>query len=250
VHDGDAVGDVVAVQGEYLSGGRWMNPRQPGWDDMTWQLRDWRYFSWLSGDFVACDAIATIDSMLWLMRDTPPARVSAAGGRTQRTGVAYGNVYDHFSATLQWPDGRHGQFACRQWNDSEQRVGAAAFGTTGVAELRPLGITIGGKRVWTGKRPDKMYELEQWSLLDSVRSRKPINDGDRLIRATTVALMIRASAYTGRTLFWDRASAVAAKAPGDAPVIWESAQDLTPAAYQFGPLPVAPVAVPGQTKFV
>jgi hypothetical protein len=33
-------------------------------------------------------------------------------------------------------------------------------------------------------------------------------------------------------------------------MVWNSKQDLTPASYEFGPLPMPPVATPGVTKFV
>jgi predicted dehydrogenase len=253
VREGRAIGDVVSVQGEYLQGGRWMNPRQPGWDDVTWQLRNWRYFCWLSGDFITCDMTDTIDGMLWLMGDGnagPPVKVTAAGGRVQRTGPAYGNIYDHFSATLEWPDGRmRGHLACRQWVNADQRYAVRALGTKGTAELSPPRIT--GANAWSDK-PGRlgMYELEQKALLEAVRSGQPINDGERLVRATAVALMIRMSAYTGQAVFWDRASVASFKAPADAPVIWESTLDFTPAQYRFGPMPVAPVPVPGEAAFV
>jgi predicted dehydrogenase len=255
VREERAIGDIVTTSVDYLSGGRWMNPRQPEWDDMTWQLRNWRYFCWLSGDFITCDAITSLDNMLWLMGDAPPMKVSAAGGRSQRTGPAYGNIYDHFSAMLEWPGGQRGNVACRQWTgEADQRFADVAIGTLGTAALRDSDLrspAITGANAFTSPRDwGNGYELEQKALLDSVRTGKPINDGERLMRATAVALMIRSSAYTGKTVFWDRASAEASKAPADAPVIWESTQDFSLAKYELGPMPVAPVAVPGETKFV
>jgi predicted dehydrogenase len=255
VHEQRAIGDVVTASVDYLSGGRWMNPRQAGWDDMTWQLRNWRYFCRLSGDFVTCDAITSLDNLLWLMGDHPPAKASAAGGRSQRTGPEYGNIYDHFSATLEWASGQRGFLACRQWSgDAEQCFADVATGTLGTATVRGSNVrspTITGANAFAAPRERaNMYDLEQKALLDSVRTGKPINDGERLVRATAVALMIRSSAYTGKTVFWDRASAQASKAPNDAPVIWQSAQDFGLPKYEFVPMPVAPVAVPGETKFV
>jgi hypothetical protein len=124
-----------------------------------------------------------------------------------------------------------------------------AIGTKGTADLSPPRIT--GPLAWS-ERPGRvgMYDLEQAAFIDAVRSGTPINDGERLVRATAVALMIRMSAYTGKAVFWDRASVAAFKAPADAPVIWESTLDFTPAQYRFGPMPVAPVPVPGETEFV
>lgn len=51
------------------------------------------------------------------------------------------------------------------------------------------------------------------------------------------AIMGRMSAYTGRALKWDW-------------VMKASKLDLTPPRYEFGDLPVAPVAVPGKTPLI
>jgi myo-inositol 2-dehydrogenase/D-chiro-inositol 1-dehydrogenase len=49
------------------------------------------------------------------------------------------------------------------------------------------------------------------------------------------AIMGRESAYSGKTIDWDSAL--------------ESKLDLSPAKFEFGPLPVAPVPLPGKYKF-
>jgi hypothetical protein len=51
-----------------------------------------------------------------------------------------------------------------------------------------------------------------------------------------MAIMGRMATYTGQVITWDMAI--------------NSKEDLTPPAYVFGSLPVAPVALPGVTKFV
>ena len=52
-----------------------------------------------------------------------------------------------------------------------------------------------------------------------------------MCKSTMMAIMARMSAYTGKTVKWDEA--------------WNSNESLTPKSYDFGPYPVAPVAVPG-----
>src|SRR5207253_5582788 len=49
IHDG-AIGDIVSAQVYWNQGGLWMKPRQPQWSDVEWQIRNWLYFKWLSGD--------------------------------------------------------------------------------------------------------------------------------------------------------------------------------------------------------
>ena len=50
IHDG-AIGDVRVLQANDYRGPIWVKPRQPDWTDMEWQMRNWYYFTWLSGDF-------------------------------------------------------------------------------------------------------------------------------------------------------------------------------------------------------
>ena len=49
---GSAIGKIVAASCYWNQGGLWMNKRQPNWTDMEWQLRNWLYFTWLSGDHI------------------------------------------------------------------------------------------------------------------------------------------------------------------------------------------------------
>jgi hypothetical protein len=49
--------------------GLWVKERQPGWSDMEWQVRNWLYFTWLSGDHNVEQHIHSLDKALWLMGD-------------------------------------------------------------------------------------------------------------------------------------------------------------------------------------
>src|SRR5688500_6504008 len=140
IHDG-AIGDIVSLQANYNSSGLWMKRRQRGWDDMQWQLRNWLYFHWLSGDHVVEQAIHSIDKMMWVMKDAAPAVVTASGGRTQRTNPAYGNIYDHFNAVIEWPSKQRCFFSCRQWNNSDHDISDWIYGTGGVGNMTDLAIT-------------------------------------------------------------------------------------------------------------
>ena len=57
-----------------------------------------------------------------------------------------------------------------------------------------------------------------------------------MAESTLTAIMGRMSAYTGQEVTWEQAL--------------NSALDLTPPAYEFGDLPVPPVAMPGQTELI
>ena len=60
MHDG-AIGDVVALRVFWNQGGLWTKPRQAEWTDMEWQLRNWLYFTWLSGDHIVEQHVHNLD---------------------------------------------------------------------------------------------------------------------------------------------------------------------------------------------
>jgi hypothetical protein len=75
------------------------------------------------------------------------------------------------------------------------------------------------------------------NLFQSIRAGKPLNECRRIAETTMTLIMGRMSAYTGRAMTWDWA-------------LNASKLDLTPAKYEMGDLPVAPVAVPGTTQLI
>ncbi|MHC4904055.1 MAG: Gfo/Idh/MocA family protein, partial [Planctomycetota bacterium] len=61
------VGDVVSVHTAYHASPLRAFPRQEGWSDMEWQLRNWWHFRWLSGDHIVEQACHSIDKINWAM---------------------------------------------------------------------------------------------------------------------------------------------------------------------------------------
>jgi len=237
IHAG-AVGDIVALQGMYLTGGLWMNPRQPDWGDMEWQLRNWLYFTWLSGDHIVEQHIHTLDKMLWVMKDVPPARCTGNGGRTVRRDPAFGHIYDHFDTIFEWDtDNGPVRSFCqtRQWVNCQADVSDWVFGTKGRANL--MAHQIWGENAWRrkGKQPN-MYDTEHEVLTKAIKSGEVINNTDYMCKSTLMGIMGRMAAYTGTTVTWDK--------------LMESTEDLTPPTYDpKAKYPTPPVAVPGETKF-
>jgi predicted dehydrogenase len=235
VHDG-AVGDIVALQCSYNTGALWHKDRQPGWSDMEWQLRNWLYFTWLSGDHIVEQHIHSLDKMLWAMKDQPPARAVGTGGRQVRTGPEFGQIWDHFACVFEWPNGVKLFNYCRQQAGTAHDISDHVLGTLGTCDV--MKHTIRGKNPWHHRsRPgfeDDMYQNEHDELFAAIRSGKPINNGEYMSQSTLLAILGRMVAYTGQVITWEQAL--------------NSTEDLSPPAYELGPLPVAPVARPGITS--
>ena len=80
IHDG-SIGDVVAMQATYNTGTLWHQVREPAWSDMEWQLRNWLYFTWLSGDFNVEQHVHSLDKMAWALQRSTADQMLRPGGR-------------------------------------------------------------------------------------------------------------------------------------------------------------------------
>src|SRR5437868_10424478 len=124
-----------------------MNKRTPYWTDMKWQLRNWLYFAWLSGDHIVEQHVHNIDVAHWFM-DANPAKVSAMGGRQSRTSPDYGHVFDHFACEFEYADGRRVTSYCRQVDGASGRVEEVIYGSKGQAILASGRAEIKGANSW------------------------------------------------------------------------------------------------------
>jgi predicted dehydrogenase len=234
IKDG-AIGDLVAINTNYLTGTLWHRGRKPEWSEMEYQIRNWLYFTWLSGDHIVEQHVHSLDKALWLMNDELPARCFGLGGRQVRTDEKWGNIYDHHAVCYEYPNGLKVFAYTRQMSQCWNQVEDFVLGTQGSAQL--LDNSIRGKDQWkySGPQPS-MYDVEHKELLAGIRSGNHINNGVYMAHSTMMAIMGRMACYTGELIEGDKAL--------------NSTEDLTPASYEFGDVEVPQVAMPGQTKFV
>jgi predicted dehydrogenase len=233
IQDG-AVGELLTGLAYWNGGEIWVVERQPGWSDMEWQMRNWNYFTWLGGDCIVEQHLHSIDVINWVMNDHP-VKASGMGGRQVRVDPIYGNVYDHFATEFEYADGRRMFSQCRQINGCTNNVSEWVIGTKGRANCSGRIYPKGGEEWGFAGRSPNAYEQEHVDLINSIRAGKPLNEAKAVAESTLTAIMGRVSAYTGQTLTWDE--------------VLNSKEDLSPAKYELGPLPVPPVAMPGKTKF-
>lgn len=232
IHDG-AVGRIVGGEVYWNQGGLWNAARQPGWSDAEWQIRNWLYFTWLSGDHIVEQHLHNLDVANWALQ-AHPIRAVGVGGRQWRTDAAYGHVYDHFAIDYEYPDGVHIMSMCRQIDGSTNHVGEFFRGTLGATD--PNG-KITGQQAWAYAAPTPRknpYVEEHVNLLASIRAGTPLNEGRQVAESTLTAIMGREAAYTGQAVTWDEAL--------------NAAQDLTPPNLTLGAMAVPAVAMPGRTK--
>jgi myo-inositol 2-dehydrogenase/D-chiro-inositol 1-dehydrogenase len=237
IHDGK-IGDILTMQTTYNTGGLWHKGRDEKWSDMEYQIRNWLYFDWLSGDHINEQHIHSLDKIMWVMKDTPPVKCTASGGRAQRTDPKYGNIYDHFNGVYEWENGVKCFNSCRQWESTSTDVTDWITGDKGTAELQSHSIQFRDGSTWNHepKGEDNMYQNEHNALFAGIRAGEVLNDGDYMCKSTMIACMARMSAYTGKTVTWDQ--------------MMNSKLDTFPKTIAWGDNPVNPVPVPGETDFV
>jgi predicted dehydrogenase len=235
VFDGK-IGDIVAIETTYNSHGVWepRKTREECASDMEYQMRNWYYYSWLSGDHIVEQAVHGIDTMGWVMGDKPPVRCWGVGGRQSRTDPKYGNIYDHFSVVYEYPNNVRGYHHCRHWVKTDSQVKDYILGSQGMADV--FLNSISGKNKWRYRGPKtNMYQVEHNEMFAAIRAGKPINNGEAAAQSTLLALMGRTAAYTGQVITPD--------------LILKAKEDLSPPRYEFGPLAMRPVPVPGTARF-
>jgi myo-inositol 2-dehydrogenase / D-chiro-inositol 1-dehydrogenase len=174
-----------------------------------------------------------VDKILWAMKDVPPARCVATGGRVHPNNE--GNIFDHMDIFYEWADGTRATMAQRQisgvsHNDNTDYV----IGAKGTGTVHFAAAEMAGETEWRTEAPRKtMYQLEHDALFAAIRKNQPIREADKMARSTLAGLMGRMAAYTGAAVTWEE--------------LVKSGEDLFPKELDWnGRLPIAPMAAPGK----
>lgn len=233
LHDG-AIGDIVESRAYFNIGDLWMIPKEPGWGEMEWQLRNWNYFTWLSGDCIVEQHVHMLDVANWVKK-AHPVSAYGMGGRLVNRGREFGSIYDHFSIEYLYPDGTRLFSQNRQMAGCTNRVTNEVSGTKGTSNCRNQISTEQGQWDFDGQFPHDPYEQELINLIESVRSGNPINEAKNLAESTLTGIMGREAAYSGQLIEWD--------------VALNSSRDYTPKLLHLGDGTYPEVATPRDYKF-
>jgi predicted dehydrogenase len=240
LHDG-AVGEIVTLLANDYRSGRWTKPKEPGWSEMLYHMRNWYNFTWLSGDFNVEQHVHFLDACSWVMKEEYPVKAVGMGGRQVLAGPEYGQIFDHFSVTYEYANGARLISNCRQQPGCANDMSAHVLGTRGRAVLtdhRRVGLRIHAQNEWRYQGPqNQMFQTEHDELFGSIRRGQPINNGEYMAKSTLLAIMGRMAAYTGEAITWEMAL--------------NSKENLSPLRYDWDAAPPeARIAIPGVTKFV
>ena len=179
---------------------------------MYYQMRNWPYFPWLSGDLIAEQSIHNIDAINWSMGGTPVS-CYASGGRIGRTQPEYGTIYDHFDVHFEWANGVRSAFMGRHFKGSTNKVNNRWIGTKGTMDLIPNP----GRTSWIAKSHDgnilarnngrtdnnQPYVEEHKALLDGIVKASPVMEIQNVADSSLTCILGRESAYSGKQLDFD-----------------------------------------------
>lgn len=244
IHDG-AIGDVVAARCYWNQGFLWKRDRQAEWTDMEWQLRNWLYFTWLSGDHIVEQHIHNIDVINWI-KGGYPVRAQGMGGRQVRNKKIHGQIFDHHFVEFAYADGSRLYSQCRQGQvGAYSQVTEHVTGTKGSANLGVQNhlFQIIGANPWEVrlKAAEDGHQLEHYPLIEAIRNNQPMNEGEHAAMSTMTAILGRMATYSGKQVEWD--DAIQSKLDlMPQTFAWDAAPPVLPNADGF-----YPVALPGQT---
>ncbi len=241
IRDG-AIGKIVSAQCYWNMGelwvdrakSNWQNYKSGKWPDVEWQIRNWLFISWLSGDHICEQHVHNIDVINWAFGELPES-VHGQGGRQYRKGPEYGNGFDHFGVEFFYPGDIRTISMCRQIKGTNDNVSERVAGTKGSSDCAG---NITGENAWQYKGPNPdPYVVEHADLIKSIRQGEPLNEGKRIAESTLCAIMGRESAYSRQQFRreWFMARCTLNNLPADDLKLSDSK-------------PLAPFAIPGKYK--
>ncbi len=205
IHSG-VIGDVVAMRAYWNGGGVWEPPlsRENAKSEMEYQMRNWYYYNWLSGDHIVEQHIHNLDVCNWVIGGHP-LRCHGMGGRQFRTDKRYGEIYDHHAVEYEYDKGVRVFSQCRHIPNCWNSVSEWVHGTKGAGQVDGTLQIVGGD-AWKfrGPNPDP-YQVEHDDLFAAIRNGTDYNEGDNGAYSTLTAIMGRMATYSGQVIEWDEA---------------------------------------------
>ena len=242
LHDG-AIGEIVAMRAYWNDAGVWVKPREPGQTEMEYQMRNWYYFNWLSGDHIVEQHIHNIDVINWVKK-AYPVKAIGMGGRQVRVGKDFGEIFDHHMVEFHYEDGSISFSQARHQPGAWSNVSEAVIGTKGKCQVNSHQIT--GSTPWRFKqeKPVDPYQIEHDDFFAAIRNNTPYDETDFGAKSTMTAIMGRMATYSGKEIEWSKALA--------------SNIDLMPEKFAWDAQPkpqpgadgMYPCAIPGKTTTV
>lgn len=244
IHDGE-IGDLVYGRAYWNGASRPGYPREEGESELHYQIRNWYFFTWMSGDHILEQHCHNLDVANWVLQGRMPVKAVGQGGRQVRRAKENGTIFDHHTVEFEYDNGFRLLSQCCQIGGKCQRDVSEHFhGVKGSADLANGGKFLingeppGGKRVRNREAP---YQLEHNTFFENIRTGGLRVDAEYAAYSTMMAVMGRMATYTGQVITWEQAmNSKEVLAPDN--LTWDTEPPVKPDADGW-----YPVAIPGTT---
>ena len=208
IQDG-AIGDLLVLRALWNGSSRPGKPRLEGETDLEYQIRNWYYFTWLSGDHNVEQHVHNLDIANWMMGDQHPVVARGMGGQEVRNAPENGQIFDHHFVEYEYADGTILYSQARQIPNCIRDISESAIGTLGRANLMQREFTISGPNaaVKRFRKNEDGHQLEHYPFFKAIREDLEHNEAKRGADATMAAILGRMSSYSGQEVTWDDAMA-------------------------------------------
>lgn len=244
IHDGE-IGDLVYGRVYWNGSSRPGYPREEGESELHYQIRNWYFFTWMSGDHILEQHCHNLDVANWVLQGKMPVKAVGQGGRQVRRAKENGTIFDHHTVEFEYDNGfRLLSQCCQIGGKCARDVSEHFHGIKGSADLGSGGKFLingeppGGKRSRNKYDP---YQLEHDAFFENIRTGKLRIDAEYAAYSTMMAVMGRMATYTGQVITWEQAlNSKEVLAPDN--LTWDTEPPVKPDADGW-----YPVAIPGTT---
>ncbi len=204
IHQG-ALGRITLARAYWNAAGMWTRPRKKDQTELEYQLSNWYYFTWLSGDHITEQHIHNLDVINWALQ-SHPLEAQGQGGRALRSGPNSGQIFDHHMVEYVYPGGVRLLSQCRQMPGCWSGTGEFVHGTEGICDFVAGKIVDQRERViWASdfiEAEGHGWQQAQTDLIHSLRGGMVVNETREAAYSTLTAIMGRMATYSGRRITW------------------------------------------------
>lgn len=200
-----AIGDILLSRVYWNAEAPRIQPRRATQSELDYQLRNWRWFTWLGGDPIVERLMRNLDVINWL-KQSYPINAQGQGGRQVLVDQP-GEIFDYQMVEFTYEDGSKLFGQCRQISHTWNCVSEFAHGTHGTADIGGAVIRDKeGKVVWSfGRDEPNKTDSGLPEFIQAVRSGDVRNEATEAAGSTLTAILGRMATRTGQFVTWDQA---------------------------------------------
>jgi predicted dehydrogenase len=244
IHDG-AIGDIQYMRVYWNGSSRAGRPRLEDETELQYQIRNWYYFTWLSGDHIVEQHVHNIDIARWWKGEVPVS-AQGQGGREVRNRRENGQIFDHHFVEFAYADGsRLFSQCCQIPGHCRRMIEEHAVGTKGTAGADSRHFEITGTKPWKKNLKSRFnaHQEEHYPFFDAIRHDRPHMEAVYGAESTMMAILGRMATYSGKVVTWEDAMRMENKLVPDNLAGFESVPPVLPDADGW-----YPTAVPGTSE--